>query len=95
MEENKVRIFDLGSVLKDADLVLALRPDKAAKAIDVSEPFVREEIKRGKLKAVRKGRGKKQVVLVPVDAIREYLKTSEANDDNKAESPSADEADED
>jgi hypothetical protein len=37
MEDKKVRIIDLYSVLKGENLVLALRPDKAAAALDVSE----------------------------------------------------------
>jgi hypothetical protein len=77
MEDKKVRIIDLYSVLKGENLVLALRPDKAAAALDVSELFLRLEIKRGKLKAVRKGRGKKKIVMVPVEAIVEYLQSSE------------------
>ena len=58
-------------------LSLALRPDQAAAAISVSELFLRAEIKRGKLAAVKKGRGKKKVVLVPLASIVEYLQTSE------------------
>ncbi|MGE0131859.1 MAG: hypothetical protein AB7U82_27565 [Blastocatellales bacterium] len=57
----------------DESLVLALRPEQAAASIGVSLPFLKQEMKAGKIKGVRKGRGLKKVVLVPVKELVAYL----------------------
>jgi excisionase family DNA binding protein len=65
----------------DETLKLALRPEQAADALSVSVPFLKEQIRSGKLKVVRKGRGARKAVLIPMSAIVAYLENSDADSD--------------
>lgn len=62
----------------DETLKLALRPEQAAEALSVSLPFLKSEIHRGRLQVVRKGRGARKAVLIPIWAIVAYLECSDA-----------------
>ena len=64
---------------------LALRPDEAAKALSVSLPFLKGEIRRGAINTVRKGRGARKAILIPIWALIDYLKTSEESGAAKSE----------
>jgi len=64
-------------------LMLALRPDQAAEALNVSSSFLWTEIKAKRIAVVRKGRGPKKIVLLTLEAIMEYLKRSDEDDANE------------
>ena len=62
----------------DEILTLALRPEQAAEALNVSLPFLQREIRRGNIKVVRKGAGRRKAVLITIAALTKYLETSES-----------------
>lgn len=64
-------------------VVLALRPEQAAESIGVSVVFLKSAIQRGDIKTVRKGRGYKKVVLVPVASLVDYLNSGNDPTDEK------------
>ena len=57
---------------------LALRPREAAKALGISTRTLWSWTKGGLLPCVRVGRGKRQVVLYPVEQLRAWLAGPEA-----------------
>ena len=65
--------------MQNAPLVLALRVERAAAAIDVSEDYLAKAIRQGRIKATRKlakgkGRG---VVLIMIDELWRFACTDE------------------
>lgn len=69
----------------DEALVMALRPEQAAKTLSVSLSFLQREIREGKLQIVKKGRGSRKTILITLAAINEYLKTSEPANDSEVD----------
>jgi excisionase family DNA binding protein len=61
----------------DEALKMTLRPEQAAETLGVSLAFLNKEIRRGKIKVVKKGRGLRKVILITIAAINEYLQSSE------------------
>jgi hypothetical protein len=53
--------------------ILALRPRKAAKALDVSPRLLWEMTKRGEVPCVKVGAGKRKTVLYPVSDLQAWL----------------------
>ncbi len=68
--------------ISEPSLIIALRLERAAAAIDVSEDYLRTAIKAGRLKAVRKFMpGKPRgVILIMVEELRRFAALDEGGD---------------
>lgn len=69
----------------ETPIIIALRIERAAAAIDVSEDYLRQAIREGRLKATEKkapgkGRG---IKLVLVDELRRFAETDELGTDEQ------------
>lgn len=63
-------------------IIIALRLERAAAAIDVSEDYLSKAIKEGRLKAtVKKAPGKgRGIMLITVEELKRFAETNEGDD---------------